>query len=135
MQELQAAEVSLEKGVPGDHRGKPGKRQITVLTRESWEDACREVDVSIPWIARRANLYIEGINLEDSSGGQIQIGDLILEITGETDPCNRMDQVKPGLQESMRSGWRGGVCCRVRQPGKIRPGDTVVLSFPPDRSR
>ena len=135
MKEIPEAEVSLDKGIPGDHRGRPGKRQVTVLAKQGWEDACREVDAVIPWLARRANLYVEGIDLEESTGGQIRIGHLILEITGETAPCNRMDQVKPGLQETLRPGWRGGVCCRVRQPGKIQPGDTAVLIFPAAKAR
>jgi hypothetical protein len=48
MAETGEAEVSLDAGVVGDARGaKPG-RQVTVLFREGWEDACRDLGSAFP---------------------------------------------------------------------------------------
>ena len=127
MREIRSATVSVAAGIPDDHRGKAGKRQITVLSKEGWEAACRVTGEPLPWMNRRANLYITGIDLQNSVGMRINIGSLILEITGETKPCERMDQARMGLQEALRPDWRGGVCCRVEQAGMIRAGDKVSL--------
>jgi hypothetical protein len=32
-------EVTREAGLAGDRRGRPGKRQVTILSREAWQDA------------------------------------------------------------------------------------------------
>ena len=127
MQLLNSATISLETGVASDFRGKPGKRQITVLTTEGWNQACDEVNATIPWTARRANLLIEGIDLENSSNSELKIGSAILLITRETDPCKRMKEVHPGLYDALKPDWRGGVCCRVLRAGKITLGDNVEL--------
>ena len=87
MESLDRAQVSLDAGVEGDHRGTPGERQVTVLTRESWQAACAELGADLPWTTRRSNLLIEGLRVEGRLGQTIRIGDVELSITGETDPC------------------------------------------------
>ncbi|MDU0354435.1 molybdenum cofactor biosysynthesis protein [Paraglaciecola aquimarina] len=89
--------VSKVAGVDGDFRGKPSKRQVTVLSQEQWQQACDELQVELPWTLRRANLLITGINFDGSYvGKQIKIGQLLLLITRETDPCPRMDEQHQG---------------------------------------
>lgn len=125
---LQGAMVTADRGIAGDFRGKPGKRQVTVLTREGWESACASMNIERPWQERRANLYIEGVDLFESVGRVLQIGSLRLLITGETDPCERMEALVPGFFDALASGWRGGVCCRVLANGEIAVGDEVKLT-------
>ncbi|PST89281.1 MOSC domain-containing protein [Photobacterium jeanii] len=128
MEEMQHAKVTTAEGVVGDFRGKPGKRQVTVLSLDSWQDACQQVDTDLPWTLRRANLLVRGVRFsEQNVGDVIQIGDLKLEITRETDPCPRMDEQHQGLTQALRSEWRGGVCCRVIEDGEIKVGDAVAL--------
>ena len=124
---LTSAEVTLELGVEDDFRGAPGKRQVTVLTREGWEAACTAAGTEQAWHDRRANLYIEGLDLRQSDGRTLQIGELQLLITQETDPCERMEALYPGLFDALLPGWRGGVCCRVVRAGRISVGDEVEL--------
>jgi len=124
---LDNATISLESGVQGDHRGKPGDRQVTVLSRESWEDACQQIDQDLPWTVRRANLLIEGPSLVDSTGSRLQVGDVVLEITGETKPCPRMDEASPGLKDALVPAWRGGATCKVIRGGKVSIGDPVSI--------
>lgn len=125
---LQSAVVTVEHGIASDFRGKPGKRQVTVLSREGWESACAAVGEPHRWQERRANLYIEGLELHQSQGRILQIGALRLQITQETDPCERMEQLTPGLFAALAQQWRGGVCCRVVTAGKITVGDEVILT-------
>ena len=129
MQELEQAQVGEAFGIEGDLRGKPGKRQVTVLSVESWRQACEATGTDLPWTSRRANLLVEGLWFDKNMVGQIlSIGEVKLQITKETVPCFRMDEAHPGLQDALRAEWRGGVCCRVIAGGQIQVGDTVKLS-------
>jgi MOSC domain-containing protein YiiM len=127
MHTISSAMVGTETGVSPDYRGLPGKRQVTVLSKEAFEAACSELETLLPWTIRRANLLISGTELENSTGKQLRIGDLVLEITGETEPCYRMDEQHDGLKIALQSAWRGGVTCRVIQGGNIKTGDEVQL--------
>ena len=124
---LDSAQVTKAQGVENDFRGKPGKRQVTVLSNEAWLQVCSELNKDIDWLTRRANLLVDGIDLNESIGNVIKIGDVSLLITGETDPCSRMREVMPGLFESLLKNWRGGVCCKVISEGKISITDKVEL--------
>ena len=129
MEELPACDITTHEGVAGDFRGKPGKRQVTVLSEEAWQMASGQIDVELPWTARRANLLISGFIFDESCLGKIiQIGDVRLEITKETVPCFRMDEAHEGMQEALKSDWRGGVCCRVLQSGHVSLGDGIEVS-------
>jgi len=128
LEEMQSATVSVETGIDGDIRGRKRDRQITVLFRESWDDACRELGVSLPWTTRRANLLVEGIAAPQIAGGQIRIGDVVLEIRMETDPCDLMERAHSGLKSALTPDWRGGVCCNVVTGGQLRIGDSVSFT-------
>ena len=127
MEELRQAPISVLAGLRGDFRGRPGQRQITVLAAEPWEIACNELRSPIHWTVRRANLLIEGIDLKSSAGSMLRIGDVTLRITGETEPCQRMDEQHAGLCAALVPDWRAGVCCRVEADGEVSIGDTVEL--------
>ena len=127
MHQLNQAAVTTAAGVADDFRGKPGERQVTVLTMEGWQAAGKVINQTLPWQTRRANLYIQGINLLDSAGMHLRIGQLILLITRETDPCQRMQEAHEGLFKALTTEWRGGVCCRVIQEGVIAIDDAVEL--------
>ena len=132
METLDHAQVTVEGGVNGDFRGslKPGrnKRQVTVMAAEGWRDALRELEAAVPWEQRRVNLLVEGLALEESAGARIAFDSgLVLEVTGECDPCSRMEEVAPGLKAVLLPHWRGGVTTKVIESGPIRVGDNVRI--------
>lgn len=127
MVEVRQAEVSLETGVARDARGKPGDRQVTVVSREAWQRACQALGETVPWTLRRANLLVEGVELAETIGRRIRIGPVVLEVTEETEPCENMDRQHPGLRKALEPEWRGGVTCRIVEPGSISIGDPVAL--------
>lgn len=127
MESLDSAVISTETGVAGDFRGKAGKRQVTLLSAEAWQEACNELGQDVAWTTRRSNLLIEGTQLPRSAGHIIAIGDVRLKTTVEIDPCSRMDEQVDGLKNALRADWRGGVGCEVLQGGSISVGDQVVL--------
>ena len=121
----QSRALSPEAGVDGDLRGRPGRRQVTVVSRESWEAACAVLGRKLPWTARRANLLVEGVELEGTPGRRLRVGEAWLEVTGETEPCARMDEAAGGLRAALEPSWRGGITCRVLFGATIFAGDPV----------
>lgn len=127
MQILDVAQMTTEKGVVGDFRCTVLGRQVTVVVREAWEAACADLGMDVDWTTRRANVLVEGLDLNETTGKQLNIGDVVLEITGETTPCPRMEEAQAGLQDALASDWRAGVTCVVHTGGEIRVGDVVRL--------
>ena len=125
MHELDRAEITTAEGIVGDFRGEQKDRQVTVLAVESWNDACSQLDRQMPWTTRRANLLIEGVGLAHSKDQVLQLGSVVLKVTGETEPCSRMDELCPGLCQALAPHWRGGVCCEVISGGSIIPGESL----------
>ena len=128
------ADVSLAEGIRGDFRGamkgKPHARQVTLLELGDWETALAEVGAALPWQERRANLLVD-LDLPQTSGALVRIGaEVILEITRETDPCERMDALAPGLRAALLPDWRGGTCAMVRTGGRIAVGDAIRIEEP-----
>ena len=128
MQLHNTGELSVQQGLIGDSRGKPGPRQVTLMSLEAWQTVCNEISIILPWTERRANLLVQHLPLYQSVGSHIIIGDAVLEITGETDPCSRMTAVHPGLFEALTPEWRGGVCCRVLRNGLLTLGMAIELT-------
>lgn len=128
MQTRGSADITPESGVANDFRGKPGNRQVTVLSARAWRAACEEVGRKLDWTARRANLLVDDFDLPTEKGGVLQIGTVRLRINRETDPCSRMDEQCPGLRKALQPDWRGGVCCSVLQGGTVSIGDPVSLT-------
>jgi MOSC domain-containing protein YiiM len=128
MQTKKQSMLTRVAGVDEDARGKPGKRQVTVLSQIQWQATCEELNTQLPWTIRRANLLVDAVEFDASYvGKQIKIGELRMVITQETDPCPKMDRQHQGLTLALEPNWRGGVCCRVIADGRIRVGDTVEI--------
>ena len=127
MELIEEASITVEAGMAGDARGRLKGRQVTVLCQESWDAACRDLGREVPWTTRRANILIDGLDLANSTGKTLAIGEATFAITGETDPCQRMDEQANGLTAALARDWRGGVTCRVIEAGAVRVGDGVEL--------
>ena len=121
--------VSREAGLESDFRGAEEQAtQVTILSLNSWQQSCHEADTDLDWTERRANLLVDHLHFDSTVlGQQVKIGEIVLEITDETDPCSRMDELKVGLKKALTPDWRGGVRCRVIQEGTIKIGDKVQV--------
>ena len=132
METLDHVLVGLDTGVHGDHRGamRPGKsnrRQITIMAAEDWTAALDQLGQPVSWEQRRVNLLSEGITLPRETGARLRIGPVLIEITGECDPCRRMDAVAEGLLIALTPDWRGGRIARVIEGGEIAVGDMIEV--------
>jgi MOSC domain-containing protein YiiM len=143
MQTCDSVEISVERGVGGDHKGPKFKRRaVTILAREDWEAALAELAATgaevgdLGWTVRRANLLVEGIRLPRALGATLRIGRVLLEVTYPTTPCARMDEARQGLRKALHPEWRGGVTCMVLEGGHVSVGDRVeIVHSPPERVR
>ena len=122
IKELDCVEMTNSEGIVGDKRSHPGKRQVTLMSLSAWNTVCKELNIKLAWTCRRANLLVDNLPLVQSTGKKIFIGDTILEVTGETDPCKQMEEVHPGLLKALIPDWRGGVSCRVIKGGTLKLG-------------
>lgn len=102
------------------------RRQVTIISREAWRQFMARLDADADPSARRANLMVSGIELAHTRGRVLRVGAGRLVIGGELTPCERMDDVRPGLRELMRPAWGGGVFAQVLDDAEIRVGDPVA---------
>lgn len=129
--EIQSAQLNCTTGL-GDYRGcKNPKTSVTILSLASWQQACQQASdlfpLEIDWTERRANLLVDHLDLDEQAiGKRLQIGEAILQITCETDPCNRMDTLASGLKAALTPNWRGGARCQVIHAGRIGIGDEIT---------
>ncbi len=127
----QSIQVHLKTGLENDYRGQCNPRtQVTLLSAQTWERICQTLDVKLDWSERRANLLVDDMDFSEGDaliGQQVQVGKVLLEITAETDPCARMEQLCPGLKEALSPDWNGGIRCKVLKEGTIQIGDKIQL--------
>lgn len=127
MEQLESAELSVERGVEGDCHGVPGPRQVTIIVEDGWRASNLELGRELPWTMRRANLFVRGVDLSDSVGRFLRIGEALLEITEANPPCHVMDIQYQGLRAALKPEWRGGVACRVINGARVQAGDRVGM--------
>jgi len=124
MDARQSATLIEGRGVEGSV-DRSSRRQVTLIEREVWDALMRETGSNAPPSTRRANLMVSGISLADTRKRVLKIGGTRVEITGETKPCERMEEAVPGLRAIMYDNWRGGAFAKVLTGGEIRVGDVV----------
>ena len=130
---LSEVEAVAGRGLAGDHPRNP-HRAVTLLSRQSWQEAAAPFGGQLPPETRRANLLIAG-DLSGTIGRRLQIGGAELLIRGETTPCDRMNEARAGLRKMLSVQMRGGVFGPVVKGGLIRVGDRVTASEAPAESR
>ena len=149
METVARAEITVEAGLAGDHKGaRLKRRQVTLMAIEDWQAALSELADRAPtlpglpppapleWTVRRANILTRGLRLPRAPGAILVIGAVRLEVTAQTSPCRRMEEVASGLLKALSPNWRGGVTARVLAAGPVAIGDVITIqSSPPERTR
>jgi MOSC domain-containing protein YiiM len=121
MKSVDAARAIADRGFADCIHARPGgKRQVLLVEKET----LAEFNLT-PGVLRE-NITTVGLNTSDLRVGQrIAIGEAVLEVTIPCEPCYHMDEIRMGLQESLRD--RRGVLCRVVRGGRISRGDQIEL--------
>lgn len=124
MKEVKEMTLVANKGIMGN-ANQGGRRQVTLLETENWTSLMNELGVNYSPIYRRSNILISGFALKETTHRIIKIGDCLLQVTMETEPCDRMNDVCQGLFPLMSYDWKGGVCTKVIKGGLIKVGDLI----------
>jgi MOSC domain-containing protein YiiM len=108
-------------GLEGCAHARPGgRRQVLFASTEHLRS------VGVDPGAIRENLTVDGDDVHRWPVGQrVAIGDAEFEISMPCDPCERMDQLRPGLREEL--GGRRGMLARVVKSGHVAVGDEIRL--------
>ena len=133
MREVEAVDVVPGTGLIGDcyglgsGSGGSGKRAITLIQAEHLPAiAALSGHAQVEPALLRRNLVVSGIPLIALRERRFRIGDVLLEGTGECDPCSRMEAaLGPGGYNAMRG--HGGLTARVIEGGRIQVGDAVAV--------
>ena len=112
-------------GIEGDrHAVKSGARAVRqVLLMD--EDTLEGFGLGIGQV--RENVTVRGIDLHEVPAGQrLALGDdVVVEITQFCAPCERMEEVRPGLREELFE--QRGMLATVISGGAVNVGDQVQV--------
>jgi MOSC domain-containing protein YiiM len=126
MDPAESASLVKDQGIVGN-ANQGGRRQVTIIEKEVWQDVMHDLDADKDPGTRRANLMIGGVPLKESRGRVLRIGSVRIEIMGETKPCERMEEALPGLRSALYPDWHGGAYGIVLEDGNISVGDPVTF--------
>lgn len=129
--ELEATPRTSNPSIPGG----PGKRQVTLIQAEHLPviAALAGLHEVTPELLRR-NIVVSGLSLLALKDARFQIGEVVLEGTGECHPCSRMEEnLGEGGYNAVRG--HGGLTARVIVGGVIREGDAVTVLSPELREK
>jgi MOSC domain-containing protein YiiM len=115
-------------GLEGCAHANPPRREVLLASKEHLDV------VGVEPGAIRENITVEGVDVQQWPVGQrVRVGDALLEVTMVCDPCQRMDQLRPGLRAEIDG--RRGMLAHVVEGGEIALGDRVeTLSLTPAQS-
>src|SRR4029450_8516937 len=74
MDPVKRARLVCGRGLTGN-ANQAGKRQVTLISRERWTELMTALASALDPGARRANLLLSGIDLENTGGRTLRIGD------------------------------------------------------------
>jgi len=129
MDSVASAQTQAGRGLVGN-ANQGGKRQVTLLEAEIWQQVMQELAADLPPARRRANLLVTGVPLADSRGRILKIGACRLRILGETRPCEQMEAAWPGLEKALQRPWYGGAFAEILDDAEIQVGDVVTWDEP-----
>lgn len=131
MDPVDRATLRAGHGIAGN-ADQGGRRQVTIIARRRWDGISEAMADDIDPAVRRANLLVDGIDLDNTRGRTLRVGPCRLLIRGETRPCEQMDAARPGLRGALHPAWAGGAFAEVLDDGEIAVGDAVGWEEAPD---
>lgn len=122
-----AVKARPDQGLDGD-RKRRAKRTVLLMDQEVLER------FALAPGAVREQVTVRGITLADlPPASRLRIGTAVLEAGGMCAPCERMNEVQPGLRAELEG--RRGRFFRIVEAGGFAVGDaiTILPPLPPNR--
>ncbi len=108
-------------GLEGCAHARPGTKRQVLFASSEHLDA-----VGVEPGAIRENFTVTGADVQRWAPGQrVAMGEAVFEVTMKCDPCERMDELRPGLRAELEG--RRGVLARVVETGEVAVGDEIQL--------
>ncbi len=109
------------EGLLGDASYGKRNRQVLLIDSETLGDfQLNPGDV-------RENVTLAIFNLTQlSPHDQLQLGEIVLAVTGPCEPCWQLDEIRPGLSSDIRG--RRGVLATVVRGGELKVGEPISLT-------
>jgi MOSC domain-containing protein YiiM len=113
--------IALEgHGLLGDRHAKANSRRSVLLVEQEVLD-----ELGLAPGAVREQVTVRGLDLNRLVfGSRLRVGEAILEVAGPCAPCERMDELGPGLKDTLQG--RRGRFVRVVRGGTLSVGDPIV---------
>ena len=120
MEELDTAQVFENEGVEGCAHRRGGKRNVLFVAAEDLES------LGVPPGRVKENFTVRGADVMSWRVGQrLLVGDVEFEISMVCDPCDLMEEIRPGLQAELEG--KRGMLAKVLKTGRVTQGDEVTL--------
>ena len=120
MEELHTAQVFENEGLEGCAHRRGGKRTVLFVAAEDLES------LGVPPGRGNENFTVRGADVMNWPIGQrLQIGDAEFEVSMVCDPCELMEEIRPGLQTELEG--KRGMLAKVVTTGRVTRGDEVTL--------
>ena len=115
---VQTLNVVKQKGIEGDASFGRSKRQILIISHDVVDSyGLMPGDL-------RENITVSQFNLSAiPAEARLSIGDVVLEVTGDCNPCDRLEELRIGLMDEIHGNR--GILARVIEPGEITVGQTI----------
>ncbi len=117
-------EAIEETGLEGDrHAKRDSRRQVLLMEEETLDRlGLKPGDV-------REQVTVRDLRLDElDEGARIQVGTALFEVAGPCQPCERMEEIRPGLKTALVG--RRGRFVRVLRAGSFSVGDELVVEPP-----
>lgn len=124
VQPVARVEALLEQGLAGNRHTRPNsRRQVLFVEHETL------ADFGLAPGQVREQVTVRGIDLNALPfGTRFAVGTAMFEIGIPCEPCERMNEIRPGLREALDG--RRGRFARVVQPGMLAVGDALQVLDP-----
>jgi len=117
---VQRVQALADQGIEGDRHARPGQRRSILLMSIDDLDAfgLRPGDV-------REQITVAGLELQTlAEGTRLRIGGALCELGKACVPCERIEELKPGLRTAIEG--RRGRFVRVIEAGTVAAGDAIT---------
>ena len=113
-----------EHGIEGDRHSLRGNRRAVLFVESEVLDQFGLAPGDV-----REQVTVSGLPLAELVfGSRLQIGEAVFEVAGLCAPCERMEELQPGLEQKLEG--RRGRFVRVVRGGSFRVGDPISVQPP-----